>query len=52
MTERSKSRIVGAAEFWLAQHPDDVNAEIRFDVILVAPGKMPRHIVNAFDASR
>ena len=52
VTERGKSRIVGAAEFWLAQHPDDVNAEIRFDVILVAPGKIPRHIANAFDASR
>jgi putative endonuclease len=52
VTERNKSRIVGAAEFWLAQHPHDVNAEIRFDVILVAPGKIPRHIANAFDASR
>ena len=52
MTERGKSRIVGAAEFWLAQHPNDVNAEIRFDVIVVAPGKIPRHIANAFDASR
>ena len=52
VTERGKRRIVGAAEFWLAQHPDDVNAEIRFDVILVAPGKIPRHIANAFDASR
>ena len=52
VTERGKSRIVGAAEFWLAQHPDDVDAEIRFDVVLVAPGKIPRHIANAFDASR
>ena len=52
VTERGKSRIVGAAEFWLAQHPNDVNAEIRFDVIVVAPGKIPRHIANAFDASR
>ncbi len=52
VTERSKQRIVGAAEFWLAQHPHDGNAEIRFDVILVAPGKIPRHIANAFDASR
>ena len=52
VTERGKSRIVAAAEFWLAQHPQDVNAEIRFDVILVAPGKIPRHIANAFDASR
>jgi putative endonuclease len=51
VTERGKARIVGAAEYWLATHPDDVNAEIRFDVILVAPGKIPRHIVHAFDAT-
>jgi putative endonuclease len=52
VSERGKRRIVDAAQFWLAQHPGDVNAEIRFDVILVAPGKIPRHIANAFDASR
>jgi len=52
VTERGKRRIIGAAEFWLAQHPDDVNAEIRFDVIVVVPGKMPHHIANAFDATR
>jgi putative endonuclease len=51
VTARGRARIIGAAEFWLASHPDDANAEIRFDVILVVPGKMPRHIVNAFDAS-
>ncbi len=51
VTERGKSRITGAAEFWLAQHPHDANGDIRFDVVLVAPGKMPRHIVNAFDAT-
>jgi len=52
VTERNKRRIVSAAELWLAHHPDDANSFIRFDVILVAPGKMPRHIVNAFDATR
>jgi putative endonuclease len=51
VTARGKQRVIGAAEFWLASHPDDVNADIRFDVILVVPGKMPRHIANAFDAS-
>ena len=51
VTERSKRRIVDAAHFWLAQHPGDANAEIRFDVIVVAPGKIPRHIANAFDAT-
>jgi putative endonuclease len=52
VTERTKQRIIAAAEFWLAGHPDDAACFIRFDVILVAPGKMPRHIANAFDASR
>jgi putative endonuclease len=52
VTERGKARIVGAAEFWLAQHPNDANCDIRFDVMLVTPGKMPRHIPNAFDATR
>ena len=52
VTERGKQRIIAAAEFWLASHPDDAQCFIRFDVILVAPGKLPRHIANAFDASR
>jgi putative endonuclease len=52
VTERSKRRIAAAAELWLAHHPDDAQCNIRFDAILVAPGKMPRHIVNAFDATR
>jgi putative endonuclease len=52
VTERTKERIIRAAEMWLAHRPEDINAEIRFDVILVAPGKIPKHIVNAFDATR
>lgn len=51
VTERGKRRIVAAAQAWLAAHPDDVTRDIRFDAILVVPGKLPRHIVNAFDAS-
>jgi putative endonuclease len=52
VTERTRRRIIAAAELWLAHHPDDVQREIRFDVMLVAPGRMPQHIANAFDASR
>ena len=51
VTERSKLRIVAAAEYWLSQHPDDVMSEMRFDAVLVAPGKMPRHIAAAFEGS-
>ncbi len=52
VTERSKRRIVAAAELWLAYDPDDNERDIRFDVILVAPGRLPQHVANAFDASR
>jgi len=52
VTERGKRRIVAAAELWLAHNPDDAQREIRFDVMLVTPGKIPQHITNAFDATR
>jgi putative endonuclease len=52
VTERGKRRIVAAAELWLAHNLPDAQREIRFDVVLVTPGKIPQHIANAFDASR
>jgi putative endonuclease len=51
ITPRGKRRAIAAAEAWLAQNPDDVTSDIRFDAILVAPGRLPRHIPAAFDAS-
>src|SRR6266481_8846070 len=51
VTERQRARIVGAAEAWLARYPDPRIRDIRFDAMLVAPGRIPRHIVAAFDAS-
>jgi putative endonuclease len=48
---RQRLRIVGAAQAWLASHPQDADCDMRFDVVLVAPGKLPRHIPAAFDAS-
>ncbi len=52
VTPRQQARIVGAAEAWLAAHPDDITCDMRFDVVLVTPRRLPQHIVNAFDASR
>lgn len=51
LTPQQRRRIIGGAEAWLAAHPDDAQCYIRFDVMLVAPRRMPRHIANAFDAS-
>jgi putative endonuclease len=51
VTERQRRRIIAAAEAWLAANPDPSIQDIRFDAMLVAPGRVPRHIQGAFDAS-
>jgi putative endonuclease len=50
VTPRQQQRIAAAAEIWLAAHADPRIHDIRFDAILVAPGKLPRHIQRAFEA--
>ena len=50
VTERQQRRIAAAAAAWLAEHPDDVNSDIRFDAVLVAPRRLPRHILAAFES--
>lgn len=51
VTPRQRRRIVAAAEAWLASHPDDLLCNIRFDVVLVAPSRIPRHLPAAFDSA-
>jgi putative endonuclease len=51
VTERQRRRIAAAAEAWLAAHPRQAYAEIRFDAVLVLPRRWPRHLLAAFDAS-
>jgi putative endonuclease len=49
VSERQKQRIAAAAEAWLANNPQPMISDIRFDAILVAPGCLPRHIPAAFE---
>lgn len=49
VTERQRRRIIAAAEAWIATYPDPSIHDMRFDAMLVAPGKMPRHIQGAFE---
>ena len=51
VTALQQRRIIAAAEAWLATNPNHGNSDIRFDVVLVAPKSIPRHIMAAFDAS-
>ncbi len=41
-------RIISAFSLWLARHPRYMDCDTRCDVVLVAPWRWPRHIVNAF----
>jgi len=49
ITPRQRARIAAAAEAWLAAYGDASFRDIRFDAILVAPGKLPKHIQGAFE---
>ncbi len=48
VSPRQQQRIAAAAEAWLAVYGQGSLRDFRFDVILVVPGKMPRHIQGAF----
>ena len=49
--KRQQRRIIAAAQIWLAGHPDDAMRDMRFDVVLVVPRRLPHHLQAAFDAS-
>jgi putative endonuclease len=55
VTPRQQARIINAAQAWLqvqlTEHPDYADFELRFDAMLIAPRRLPRHLLAAFDAS-
>jgi putative endonuclease len=51
VTPLQQARIIDAAQAWLMAHPEHAEFELRFDVMLIAPGHLPRHLLAAFDAS-
>src|SRR4051812_49385771 len=51
VTPRQQQRIVAAAEAWLMAHPEHADFDLRFDAMLIAPRRLPRHLLAAFDAS-
>jgi putative endonuclease len=51
VTARQQARIIEAAQAWLVAHPEHADFELRFDAMLIAPRRLPRHLIAAFDAS-
>ncbi len=50
VTDRQRARIAAAAEAWLAKQGEHDFRDMRFDAVLVVPGRIPHHIPAAFDA--
>ncbi|MBS0275942.1 MAG: YraN family protein [Proteobacteria bacterium] len=48
LSDRQKARIGRAAMHYLAQHPKLARKGMRFDIIAVAPGRLPRHHRDAW----
>jgi len=51
VTPRQQRRIIDAAQGWLVAHPEHAEFDLRFDAMLIAPKRLPRHLLAAFDAS-
>ena len=45
---RQRERIARAAEIFLQRHPELAGLSLRFDVVLLAPGRRPHHLANAW----
>lgn len=48
LTSRQRGRIHRAAEVFLARFPRFANHDVRFDLMLVRPWRVPRHLTDAW----
>jgi putative endonuclease len=44
-----RRRIARAARVWVARHPAAMQATLRGDAVLVAPMRLPRHVIGAYE---
>jgi len=51
ITPRQRQRIMRASDGWLKRFPAYFALERSFDLILIAPRRLPRHLPDAFEAA-
>ncbi|MGJ0392343.1 MAG: YraN family protein [Methylocystis sp.] len=49
ITPQKQRRFSRAANRWLATHPWAMTSTLRADAVLIAPGRLPWHLENAFE---
>ena len=48
ISPRQRQRIARAGEAFLARRPDLASLDLRFDALLLTPGRWPHHVVDAW----
>ncbi len=48
VTARTRRRISRAAALWVAAHPAAAGCELRFDIVVALPRRLPRHVIGVF----
>lgn len=48
VTPRQRARVRRAAELFVAHRPRLAGCDFRFDVMLVTPGRLPAHVIDAW----
>ena len=51
VSARQRQRILAALGWYLARHPERAQDRIRFDAILIVPGRIPQHLEDCWQAS-
>lgn len=50
ISDTNRNRIIRASEEWMARHPQLSGFHWRFDAMLVAPNRWPKHVKDAWRA--
>ncbi len=45
---QAERRIADAADLWLAKHPQAAGFDLRYDMVIVTPWRLPNHLPDAF----
>ena len=48
VTARQRERIARAARLYVQERPELAGRSFRFDVLLLCPGRLPRHLTNVW----
>ncbi len=48
VSARQRRRIERAAEVFLQRRPEFAGSDLRFDAVLITPGRLPRHVADAW----